>query len=55
MSDVPVTGPREAWPDERAMARVEGSGECFDLLRAERDSRAATLPERACYHRQPPR
>ena len=47
-----VTGPRETWPDERAMARAERGGS-FDLLRAERDARAGELPTAADFHRLP--
>jgi Xaa-Pro dipeptidase len=47
-----VTGPREAWPDEQAVARAE-SGGSFELLRAEREARRAELPEAADFHRLP--
>jgi Xaa-Pro dipeptidase len=48
-----VTGPRETWPDERAMSRAEASGESFALLEAERAARAHELPEPAEEHRLP--
>ncbi len=47
-----VTGPRAVWPDERAMARAEGS-DSFVLLRKEQARRRAELPEAAQVHRLP--
>jgi Xaa-Pro dipeptidase len=47
-----VTGPRETWPDERAMARAE-SGGSLKLLEAQREARAHELPEPADFHRLP--
>ncbi|MBD0328764.1 MAG: M24 family metallopeptidase [Thermoleophilia bacterium] len=47
-----VTGPRETWPDERAMARAEEGGGSFELLRAERERRGE-LPEPAGFDRLP--
>lgn len=47
-----VTGPREAWPDERAIARAAAS-ESFSLLRKEQAKRRHTLPETATDHRLP--
>ncbi|UCC83889.1 MAG: M24 family metallopeptidase [Gemmatimonadota bacterium] len=47
-----VTGPRVAWPDERAMARA-ASGESFVLLRKEQGKRRAELPPAADFHRLP--
>ena len=47
-----VTGPREAWPDERAMARAE-SGDSFTLLRREQQKRRDALPAAADFDRLP--
>lgn len=47
-----VTGPRAAWPDERAMARA-ASGESFALLRKEQQARRHELPAAAKAHRLP--
>jgi Xaa-Pro aminopeptidase len=47
-----VTGPRAAWPDERAMARAEGGGS-FTLLRREQQKRRSALPPAADFHRLP--
>jgi Xaa-Pro aminopeptidase len=48
-----VTGPRAAWPDERAMARAESGGESFVLLRREQAKRRATLPAATTADRLP--
>ncbi len=47
-----VTGPKDAWPDERAMARAAAS-ESFVLLRREQARRRHTLPAAATAHRLP--
>ncbi|NIM49881.1 MAG: M24 family metallopeptidase [Gemmatimonadales bacterium] len=47
-----VTGPRAAWPDERAMARA-ASSDSFVLLRKEQAKRRHTLPAAADAHRLP--
>jgi Xaa-Pro dipeptidase len=47
-----VTGPRETWPDERAMQRAE-SGDSFELLQAEQAARRRELPDSADFHRLP--
>lgn len=47
-----VVGPREAWPDERAMARAEAS-DSFVLLRKEQRKRRGQLPAAAEGHRLP--
>jgi Xaa-Pro aminopeptidase len=47
-----VTGPKAAWPDERAMARAE-SGGSFTLLRKEQRKRRGSLPAAAKAHRLP--
>ncbi len=48
-----VTGPKAAWPDERAMARAESSTESFVLLRREQARRRGELPDGADFHRLP--
>ncbi len=47
-----VLGPREAWPDERAMSRAESS-DSFVLLRKEQRKRRSALPAAAEGHRLP--
>ncbi len=47
-----VTGPRAAWPNERAMARAE-AGDSFELLRKEQAARRGELPPAADFHRLP--
>jgi Xaa-Pro aminopeptidase len=48
-----VTGPRIAWPDERAMARAESAADSFVLLRKEQQRRRRELPPAADFHRLP--
>ncbi len=48
-----VTGPKAAWPDERAMARAESATDSFALLRKEQAARRSELPDAATYHRLP--
>ncbi|MGI6642546.1 MAG: M24 family metallopeptidase [Bacillota bacterium] len=48
-----VTGPRETWPDERAMARAEANRESFELLRREQESRMSELPKATDLDRLP--
>ncbi len=48
-----VTGPRAAWPDDRAMARAEAASDSFVLLRKEQRKRRSTLPAAADGHRLP--
>ena len=47
-----VTGPREAWPDDSAMARAAGGGS-FTLLRKEQKKRRAALPDATKSNRLP--
>lgn len=48
-----VIGPREVWPDERAMARAEANSDSFTLLRREQERRKHELPEPADFFRLP--
>jgi Xaa-Pro aminopeptidase len=48
-----VVGPKETWPDEKAMARAEAKGGSFALLKKEQDKRRAELPEAATFDRLP--
>lgn len=48
-----VTGPRAAWPDERAMARAASATDSFVLLRREQQRRRGELPPAADFHRLP--
>ncbi|MFQ5689976.1 MAG: M24 family metallopeptidase [Gemmatimonadota bacterium] len=48
-----IVGPREVWPDERAMARAERAADSFVLLRKEQAGRKHELPEPAEFHRLP--
>ncbi len=48
-----VTGPRAAWPDERAMARAAAATDSFVLLRREQQRRRGELPAAADFHRLP--
>ena len=52
MGGAMITGPKAAWPDERAMARAE-SGDSFNLLRKEQAKRRASLPAASKLHRLP--
>lgn len=53
MTGALVTGPRSAWPDERAMARAAAAGDSFVLLRREQAKRRAELPAAASADRLP--
>ena len=48
-----VTGPKAAWPDERAMARAEAATDSFALLRREQEKRRGELPAASDAHRLP--
>ncbi len=48
-----VSGPRDAWPDEQAMARAEANTDSFGLLRQEQQRRRSGLPDGADFHRLP--
>ncbi len=48
-----VSGPRTAWPDDRAMARAESGADSFVLLRKEQGKRRHELPDAAKFHRLP--
>jgi len=48
-----VTGPRVAWPDERALARAAAATDSFVLLRKEQQRRRGELPAAADFHRLP--
>jgi hypothetical protein len=50
---VAVTGPRTAWPDERAMARAAAATDSFALLRREQQKRRGELPPATDAHRLP--
>lgn len=53
MGGVLAGAPRDAWPDERAMARAATATDSFVLLRREQARRRGQLPAAAATHRLP--